>query len=205
MAKDCDAADWRIRIPPRKRRLRTRRILMVLVVIFHLSSRQLLFSLEAILGVNLELFTRPGQLKCLDEFVVVQDSIALSCAPARGNVLDALGDEDERLIVARRPVQRVLIDEALDVKLAQDELLATAVVAEQSPILVNLAPGVLLLRRISGLVFRLQVFAVQNELVFALDLPIAGLRFGRAFPRAGKIFQRLPDFRLLSGLRQNWW
>jgi hypothetical protein len=90
------------------------------------------------------------------------------------------------------------------VKLTQDELLAASVVAEQPPILMNLAFRVLLLRRIGGLVFRLQVFAVQDELVFALDLPIAGLPFGRAFPRAGKIFQRLPDIRLLSGLRQNW-
>lgn len=87
--------------------------------------------------------------------------------PARWNVLDALGDEDERLIVARRPIQRVLIDKAFDVKLAQDELLAAAVVAEQPPILVNLAFRVLLLRRIGGVDVKIMISVIHSDNLLA--------------------------------------
>jgi hypothetical protein len=45
-----------------------------------------------------------------------------------------------------------LIDEAFDMKLAQDKLLATAIIAKEPPILVNLPFGILLLRRINGFV-----------------------------------------------------
>src|SRR5574341_554859 len=103
----------------------------------------LLFSLETILGIDLKLLAWRSQFKDFDKFVIVQDSVALSCAPAYWNVLDAFGDEDKRLAVAHLCVHRVLIDEAFDVKLPQDKLLAGAIVAEQPPVLVNLAFGVL--------------------------------------------------------------
>jgi hypothetical protein len=59
------------------------------------NKRRLLFSLETILGIDLEIFTRRGKLEDLDEFIIIQNPVTLSCAPARGNVLNAFGDEIE--------------------------------------------------------------------------------------------------------------
>lgn len=116
---------------------------------------RLLFSPEPVLRIDLKLLARCGQFKYLDKFVIAYNSIAFSATPARWDVLNALGDENQCLIIARRCIQFVMVDEALNVKLAQGKLLATAVIAGQPQILMYFAFGVLLLRRIGGLVFRL--------------------------------------------------
>jgi len=95
----------------------------------------LLFSFEAAFGIYLEFFAGRGEFEDFDKFVRADDAIALSAAPTRRNILNAFRDENQLLVRACRGFRPVLIDETFNVKLSQHELLAAAVVTEQSPIL----------------------------------------------------------------------
>lgn len=99
--------------------------------------------------------------------------------PAGMFSIDSVGEYEP--LRRRLRVFHVLRDEALDVKLAEDEALARAVVAEPTLVFVNL-PLRILLRRIFIPIEPADEARVQRARVLATDGPAAGPPFGCAFP-----------------------
>src|SRR5262249_38847861 len=122
--------------------------------------------------------------------------VSLPRSPSRSKVLDALALEDQCLPAVRRRLHHVLVHKALDVKLAQHELLAARVEAQHAPVLMPLPFRILLLRGVGGGVPHLNEFAVQSELILPLKARDARLSFAGAFPGADEKSKRLPEVRL---------
>jgi hypothetical protein len=108
------------------------------------SASRLFDPLQSGTRVQIERLTSLCEVEHLLELVRTMNDVRLSSSPACGNVLDGFGREYQ-LRHRRIRVLHVLVHEAIDVKLAQDDSLPCTVEAEPALIFMNLALRILLL------------------------------------------------------------
>jgi len=147
---------------------------------------------EVVFDIELELLARFGEVESLDELVVTELPVRFPRPPSGGYVLNSLGDETEWLAPVGWPQENVLVDKRLDVELTEDESHPIPVKAEESPILMDLPRGVFFLGIVDGLVFDQEELVVEDELVLASDMRLAGAALASSFPAANEELIRSP-------------
>ncbi len=119
--------------------------------------------LKVIANEELEVFSRRSEVEFLDEFVRRDHSVALPGSPAFLEVLDAFAVENDLVLGCQFLIQYEAVDDLLVMKLSKYQQLPGAVVAEETPIIVDLAPRVLLLWRVTGGIPLVKVCTIQDE------------------------------------------
>src|SRR5688572_18015572 len=126
------------------------------------STRRSLLTLKVVCRIDVEVFSRLGELEGLSKFILIHNPVSLSGAPTRGNVFDRFRVEHDQLAILRHSVSFVLNHESFHVELPHHESLWAASEADETNFLMLFALRFLFLGRIDGLVFDLYVFAAKD-------------------------------------------
>src|SRR5687767_1843048 len=119
-------------------------------------------ALEVICCVDVKVFSWLGEFERLCKFIFIHNPVSLSGAPTCRNVFDRFRSKNDQLAILRDRLGLILNHEPFHVELPHHESLWAASEADETNFLMRLAFRLLFLWRIDGLVFDLNVFAVQD-------------------------------------------